>query len=108
MTTNYSDLDRLKYLNIILLTEFRNHIQRIQIQSRIELENEQIEDDQNSPEIDHEMNDGQLIRRKSTDSDDIEIPLVKVEEVENSNQKMGDLEIEEIEEQNLRIDKSNG
>ena len=42
------------------------------------------------------MNDGQLIRRKSTDSDDIEIPLVKVEEVENSNQKMGDLEIEEI------------
>ena len=100
LTTNYSDLDRLKYLNIILLTEFRNHIQRIQIQSRTELENEQIEDDQNSQEIDHEMNDGQLIRRKSTNSDDIEIPLVKVEEVENSNQKMGYLKIEEIEEQN--------
>ena len=103
LTTNYSDLDRLKYLNIILLTEFRNHIQRIQIQSMVELENEQTDNGQNSGQIDQDMNDG-VIRRKSINSDDIEIPLVKVEEVENSNQKMGDLEIEE---QNLRIDKSN-
>ena len=82
LTMNYSDLDRLKYLNIILLTEFRNHIQRIQIQSMAELENEQIEDDQNSSEIDHDMNDG-LIRKKSINSDhDIEFLLVKEETVE--------------------------
>ena len=64
LTTNYSDLDRLKYLNIILLTEFRNHIQRIQIQSTVELENEQIEDDQNSSNFNHEMNDGMKRRKK--------------------------------------------
>ena len=57
LTMNYSDLDRLKYLNIILLTEFRNYIQRIQIQSVAELENEQIEDDQNSSNFNHEMNE---------------------------------------------------
>ena len=76
---NYSALERLKYLNIILLTEFRNHIQRIQIQNMAELENEQSDDDQNSREIDQGMND-RLIRRKATDSDDMEIPIVKVEE----------------------------
>ena len=103
LTINYSDLDRLKYLNIILLTEFRNHIQRIQIQSMAELENEQIEDNQNSSETDHEMND-EMIRRKSIDSDDIEIPMVKVvEEVENSNQKMIHLEIEGIEDFAMKI-----
>ena len=101
LTTNYSDLDRLKYLNIILLTEFRNHIQRIQIQSIAELENEKIEDDQNSSKINNEMHDG-LIRRNSINiDDDIEISLVKVEEVEN--QQMGNLEIDDIEEQNLSI-----
>merc|ERR1712218_228378 len=89
---------------MILLTEFRNHIQRIQIQSIAELENEKIEDDQNSSKINHEMNDG-LIRRKSINfDDDIEISSVKVEEVENSYQQMGNLEIENIEEQNLSID----
>ena len=100
---NYSDLDRMKYLNIILLTEFRNHIQRIQIQSMAELENEQTDDDQNSGQIDQDMTDG-LIRRKYINSDDIEIPLVKVEEVKNSDRNMGDLEIKDIEEQNLSID----
>ena len=93
LTTNYSDLDRLKYLNIILLTEFRNHIQRIQIQSMAELENKQTDDDENSSVIEQHM------------SDDIEIPLVKDEERENSYQKVGDLRIEDIEEQNFSIDK---
>merc|ERR1739836_306677 len=57
LTINYSDLDRLKYLNIILLTEFRNHIQRIQIQSIAELEN-----DQNSSNINYQMNDGVILQ----------------------------------------------
>ena len=104
LTTNYSDLDRLKYLNIILLTEFRNHIQRIQIQNMAELENEQSNDDQNSREIDQGMND-RLIRRKATDSDDMEIPIVKVEEAENSNQNIGNHKIEDIEEEDSSIDK---
>ena len=105
LTMNYSDLDRLKYLNIILLTEFRNHIQRIQIQSIAELENEKIDDDQNSSKINNEMHDG-LIRRNSINIDeDIEISLVKVEEVENSYQQIDDRNIEDIEEQNLYIDK---
>ena len=104
LTINYSDLDRLKYLNIILLTEFRNHIQRIQIQSLAELENKQTDDDENSSVIEQHMND-ELIRRKSINCDDIEIPLVKLEEVENSNGNMGVFEIEDVEEQNLSIDK---
>ena len=104
LTMNYSDLDRLKYLNIILLTEFRNHIQRIQIQSMVELENEQTDNGQNSGQIDQDMNDG-VIRRRSIDSDDIEILLVKVEEVENPKMIMNDLEIEDIEEQSISIDK---
>ena len=99
---NYSDLDRMKYLNIILLTEFRNHIQRIQIQSIVELENEQIDDDQNSSNFNHEMNDGMKRRKK-----DIEISLAKVEDVENSYQQIDDRNIEDIEEQNLYIDKPN-
>ena len=28
LTTNYSDMDKSKYLNVLLLTEFKNHIQR--------------------------------------------------------------------------------
>ena len=28
LTMNYSDMDKSKYLNILLLTEFKNHIQR--------------------------------------------------------------------------------
>ena len=64
-----------------------------------------IEDDQNSSKINNEMHDG-LIRRNSINiDDDIEISLVKVEEVENSYQQMGNLEIEDIEEQHLRTDK---
>merc|ERR1712062_65168 len=92
----------MKYLNIILLTEFRNHIQRIQIQSIVELENEQIEDDQNSSNFNYEMNDGMKRRKK-----DIEISFAKVEEVENSYQQIDDRNIEDIEEQNLYIDKPN-
>ena len=105
LTLNYSDLDRLKYLNIILLTEFRNHIQRIQIQSMTELENEETDNDQNSGEIDQDMNDG-VIRRRSIASHDIEILLVKVEEVENPKMNMNDLDIEDIDEQSKSIDKS--
>ena len=63
LTINDSVLERLKYLNIILLTEFKNHIQRV---DGFEIEYT-AEDGQNSS-IGHDMNDT-LIRKMSTDSE---------------------------------------
>ena len=51
LTLNYSDLDRLKYLNIILMTEFKNLVQR---------KEEQIQGDENSS-LDQDM-DHTLVR----------------------------------------------
>ena len=94
LTLNYSDLDRLKYFNIILMTEFKNFIQR---------KVEQIQGLENSS-LDQDMNHT-LIKKMSTNSTNNQIPHIRIEEVEKFDQEIDDFEIKNIEDdQNFGID----
>ena len=93
LTMDYSDLERLKYLNVILLNEFKNAIQKMN-----DLKTEHINAGQNSS-LGHDENN-ESISDISTES---KIQLTQVREdllltkFKNSNQKPNNFEIELIE-----------
>merc|ERR1712062_391977 len=93
LTMDYSDLDRLKYLNVILLTEFKNMIQKTH-----DLKSQYSNADQNSS-LDHDEN-YESINNILTENK-IQIAHIAKDlllaEIKNSSQNLDNFESEHIE-----------
>ena len=82
LTIHYSDLDRLKYLNVILMAELKNYIENKYNFENAESVNEKNEETQDSP-INPEFKD-EIIKENENESDsEIQIMIGKNQEEDN-------------------------